>query len=72
MGMVVREREVGVVGAPARVAAASASTARQIEGIAFVFAVDLGKERGGLVSFVNRDLTKSSEMDSYHASLFSC
>ena len=50
MGMVVRE--VGVVGAPARVAAAaSASTARQIEGIAFVFAVNLGKE-DGLVLFL--------------------
>ena len=69
MGMVVREREVGVVGAPARVAAASASTARQIEGIAFVFAVDLGKEA---VSYHSWRLTKSSEMDSYHASLFSC
>ena len=45
-------REVGVVGASARMAAASATTAaRQIEGIAFVFAVNLGKE-DGLVLFL--------------------
>ena len=46
-------REVGVVGASARMAAAASATtaARQIEGIAFVFAVNLGKE-DGLVLFL--------------------